>query len=411
MKRREILLIDMESFYASVEKGFHPASRGVPTVVSGDPERRSGVILAACPLAKKYGIKTAERLWEAKRKCPHLYIIKPKMQTYVDVSTHITTILQRYSDLVEPYSIDEQFVDVTYTSHLFDSLQSLAVRLQEEIKSETGVFARIGIGENKLLAKMACDHFAKKNSTGLFTIWHKDTSNTIWPLPVEALFGISSRMRTHLNNMGIRTIGQLATTPLERLKKKWGIPGHVLWESANGYDSSPVHFKSLGGEKAIGHAMTLPRDYQELSEIKVILLELCEEVALRARGKKVIGDTLKVFAKGASYDHPSSFLRQKPLLEATNYGLDLYETAVPLFNTFWDGQPIRQVGITLTNLSSAAEKQLSLFDQGWEQKERIGAAMDSIHSRYGPASLVRASSLTRAGQVFERAKKIGGHYK
>lgn len=136
-----------------------------------------------------------------------------------------------------------------------------------------------------------------------------------------------------------------------------------------------------------------------------------EEVALRARGKKVIGDTLKVFAKGASYDHPSSFLRQKPLLEATNYGLDLYETAVPLFKTFWDGQPIRQVGITLTNLSSAAEKQLSLFDQGWEQKERIGAAMDSIHSRYGPASLVRASSLTRAGQVFERANKIGGHYK
>ncbi|WP_100373406.1 DNA polymerase IV [Bacillus sp. FJAT-45037] len=411
MKKRQILLIDMESFYASVEKSFYPHSRGKPTVVSGDPERRSGVILAACPIAKEYGIKTAERLWEAQQKCPHLVIVKPKMQTYVDVSTHITTILQRYSDLVEPYSIDEQFVDVTHTVHLFASVGELAKKLQQEIRMETGVFARVGIGENKLLAKMACDHFAKKNESGLFELTYDKVATTLWPLPVDALFGVSTRMRQHFHNMGIRTIGQLANTPLARLKKKWGIPGHVLWESANGFDESPVHFKSIQGEKAIGHAMTLPRDYQNFEEIKVILLELCEEVSQRARKQQLVGETIKVFAKGASYETPNSFLRQKPLHAATNYSLDLHEVAVPLFHQFWNQEPVRQIGITLTKLSSASERQLTLFDHDWEQKERIGACMDLIHSRYGKASLVRASSLTKAGQVFERAKKIGGHYK
>lgn len=408
--KQTIFLIDMESFYASIEKNFYPESRGRPTVVSGDPKRRSGVILAACPIAKSYGIKNAERLWEAEQKCDHLFIIKPKMETYVNVSVQITAILKRFTDLVEPYSIDEQFMDVTGTLHHFSSTQELALTIQETIMTETGVFARIGIGENKLLAKMACDRFAKKSKTGLFTLRLADVESTLWPLPIKSLFGVSGRMERHFHNMGVRTIGQLAQMPLERLKQKWGIPGHVLWLNAHGQDSSTVEVMSLQGEKGIGHAMTLPRDYHSLTEIKVILLELCEEVASRARAAHQVGETVKVFAKGANYDLPSSFLRQRPLPTPTNYGMDLFDVAVPLFIHFWDQQPVRQLGITLTKLSSDHARQLSLFETNWEEKDRIGEAMDAINLRYGKASIIRASSLTKAGQATERAKKIGGHY-
>lgn len=409
--KQTILLIDMQSFYTSVEKSFYPESRGKPTVVSGDPTRRSGIILAACPLAKSHGIRATERLREAQEKCSSLFIIRPKMQTYVNISTHITAILQRFTDLVEPYSIDEQFMDVTGSLHHFESAEALALRVQETIQLETGVFARIGIGDNKLLAKMACDHFAKKNSHGIFTLRLEDIESMMWPLPIRSLFGVSRRMENHFHNIGVRTIGQLANMPLQRLKRKWGIPGHVLWLSAHGQDASPVHFLSLNGEKGIGHAMTLPRDYESLSELKVVLLELCEEVGYRARRVQQVGETLKVFAKGASYDVPSSFLRQRPLPASTNNGIDLYRVAVPLFQQFWDGRAVRQVGITLTKLSPERTRQLSLFDTDWEEKSRISAAMDQINLRYGHSSIVRAVSLTKAGQAFERAKKIGGHYK
>lgn len=408
-----VFLIDMESFYVSIEKSFYPESRGKPTVVSGDPKRRSGVILAACPIAKKYGVKTAERLWEAQQKCPDLFIIKPKMETYVKVSVHITEILYRFTDLVEPFSIDEQFVDVTGCLHAYESVDALAQLMQETILAETGVFARIGIGDNKLLAKMACDRFAKKRKNGRFTLRKEDVTKHMWPLPIRSLFGVSSRMEKHFHNMAIRTIGQLAQTPLERIKKKWGIPGHVLWLSANGHDDSPLvaDFSTNREAKEIGHAMTLPRDYDRLSEIKVILLELCEEVASRARQSQQLGETVKVFAKGANFEQPFSFLRQRPLPSPSHYSLDLYNVAVPLFEHFWSGQPVRQIGVTLSKLSSSHTRQLSLFEADTDIKERIGQTMDAINQRFGKAAIFRAVSLTPAGQAKERAKKIGGHYK
>ncbi|MCK0472522.1 DNA polymerase IV [Halalkalibacter sp. APA_J-10(15)] len=409
---RTVFLIDMESFYVSIEKSFYPESRGKPTVVSGDPKRRSGVILAACPIAKKYGIQTAERLWEAQQKCSDLVIIKPKMETYMKVSVHITDILYRFTDLVEPYSIDEQFVDVTGCLHAYESVDALAEMIQETILAETGVFARIGIGDNKLLAKMACDRFAKKRKDGRFTLRKVGVPVHMWPLPIRSLFGVSTRMERHFHNMAIRTIGHLAQSPLERMKKKWGIPGHVLWLSANGHDDSPLAESSADGEaKGIGHAMTLPRDYDSLAEIKVILLELCEEVASRARQSKQLGETIKVFAKGANYEQPFSFLRQRPLPQPSHYSLDLYEVAVPLFQQFWSGQPIRQIGVTLTKLSSDRARQLSLFEVDTGRKEQIGRTMDAINNKFGKASIIRAVSMKAAGQAKERAKKIGGHYK
>ncbi len=409
---RQILLIDMQSFYASIEKADHPHLRGKPIIVSGDPKRRTGVVLAACPLAKQYGVKNAERLWEAQQKCPEAAVVRPRMQRYLEVSCQITEILERFTDLVEPYSVDEQFLDITASQTLFGDAFAISQSIQSEILRKTGVHARIGIGPNKMLAKMACDHFAKKSPNGIFRLTHANLKKELWPLPIGKMFGVGHRMEKHLVKMGIRQIGHLAAFPLEKLKKRWGINGHLLWLTANGIDHSPVSPHTHNRQKAIGHHMTLPRDYEQLNEIKVILLELSEEVARRARAKHYRGSTVSVGVRGASFDVPTGFHRQMKLSAPTNDGLTIFKTAFKLFQMHWDSLPIRSVGVALSQLQSDSAMQLSLFDfETALKQERLNQAVDRLLLKYGAASIVRASSLTNAGQAFERAKKIGGHYK
>lgn len=410
MKKKVIFLVDMQSFYASVEKADNPKLKNKPVVVSGDPERRSGVILAACPVAKKKGVVNAERLWEAQQKCPEAVVLRPRMQRYLDISLQITEILERFTDLVEAYSIDEQFMDITASQRLFGDSFTIAKEIQKAIMDETGVYARVGIGPNKVLAKIACDNFSKKNPSGIFELNQSNMKQKMWPLPVEKMFGIGGRMSRHLRKMGIRTIGNLANTSLNTLKKRWGIPGHVIWMTANGMDHSPVTTKSHDGQKAIGHAMTLPRDYASEKEIKVVLLELCEEVCFRARLSGRIGYTVSTGCAGANYDHPTGFHRQVTLLNATNTTMEVFHAAWDLFQTFWDRQPVRRIGVNLSNLCSDQEWQLNLFEND-ERKRKIGYTMDKIKMRYGATAVVRAASLTAAGQATERAAKIGGHYK
>lgn len=405
-----IFLVDMESFYASVEKADRPQLKEHPVIVSGDPKRRSGVVLAACPLAKRHGVKNASRLWEAQQQCPHAVIVRPRMQRYLDVSLHITNILERFTDQVEPYSVDEQFLDVTGSQKLFGSPWEIAQKIQAMIQQETQVRARVGIGPNKILAKMACEGFAKKNITGIFELNATNLQQRMWPLPVEKLHGVGRKMKHHLHRLGITTIGDLATYSLPVLKKKWGIPGQVLWESANGIDASPVNPNSHRTQKAIGHAMTLPRDYGTKRDIQVVLLELCEEVCFRARSVGMMGSTIAVGVQGANYNAPTGFYRQVTLLNPTHYTMDVYQAAVDLFERFWDGEPIRRISVSLSNLCSDKWLQLSLFEQ-LDRKRDLSYAIDRIKYRYGETAIVRASSLTDAGQAFHRAATIGGHYK
>lgn len=412
MMNRQILLVDMQSFYASIEKADNPHLAGKPVIVSGDPERRSGVVLAACPLAKRYGVKNAERLWEAQQKCPHATIVRPRMQRYLEVSCQITEILEQFTDLVEPYSVDEQFLDVTASKTLFGSSLAIAKKLKSDILIKTGVFARVGIGPNKVLAKMACDHFAKRKKDGIFQLNEDNLATELWPLPIGKMFGVGHRMEKHLLKMGIREIGHLATFPLEKLKARWGINGHLLWLTANGIDHSPVTLTTHDHQKAIGHHMTLPRDYKQIKDIKVVLLELSEEVARRARAKHYRGSTVSVAVRGANFDFPTGFNRQMKLSSSTNDGLTIFKVAFKLFQSYWDQQPIRSVGVTLSQLVLDSSLQLSLFEfESSLKRERLNQALDNLFNKYGPTSVVRAASLTDAGQVFERAAKIGGHYK
>ncbi len=409
--KKVIFLVDMQSFYASVEKAKHHQDTDRPLVVSGDPTRRSGVILAACPLAKQYGIQNGERLWEAEQKCPNLIMVPPHMQEYIDNSLVITDILESVTDLVEPYSIDEQFMDVTHSQKLFGDPYDIAKHIQHEIYSKLKVVARVGIGENKVLAKMACDNFAKKKKDGIFHLKKEELEETLWPLPIEKLFRAGGKMSRHLRKRAIRTIGELAQTDVNKIKRVWGIHGQVLWMNAHGVDYSPISLSSTNGQKGIGNGMTLPRDYSEKAEIKVVLLELCEEVCRRARMASVMGETVTLGISGASYDIRTGFHRQQKMSDPTNMTMEVFHYACQLLDKFWDEEPIRRLHISLSSLMSDQTVQLNLFQQDRAQSINLGYTTDEITNKYGKTAVMRAASLLPASQVKERSAKIGGHYK
>lgn len=408
---RVIMLADCQSFYASVEKSAHPEYRDRPLVVAGDPARRSGIILAACPLAKSYGITTAERLGEALAKCPDVVVIRPRMAEYIRVSLHITRILQSYTDLVEPYSIDEQFLDVTGSLDLFGSPETIARSIQDRVMEETGVYIRVGISDTKVVSKMACDLYAKKVPGGIYTLPRKDMQATLWNKPVRDMFMVGSRMGQHLYKMGIHTIGDLAQTPLSRLRERWGVNGEVLWRIARGIDDSPVKPGTYAHQQqGIGHQMTLPRDYESWEDIKVVLLELAELVSRRSRDKSLMGHVVSVGCRGQDYDRPTGFSRQMKVNEPTNITDEVYDAAAALFLRHWDGLPIRRISVSLTGLVPDSEVQLSWFDDR-ERKRELERATDDIKRKFGETAIMRASSLCSSAQAQDRSHKIGGHYK
>lgn len=409
-RTRTIMLVDGQSFYASVEKAAHPEYKDKPIVVAGDPARRSGIILAACPIAKSYGIKTAERLGEAIAKCPDVIVMRPRMQTYIEASMRITEILETYTDLVEPYSIDEQFLDVTHTLHLFGNAEEMARSIQDKIQRATGVFSRVGISYCKGLAKMACDNFAKKNQTGIFCLWQQDIEDVLWPLTIDKLFMVGTRMARHLLHIGVRTIGDLARTPLSRLRRKWGVNGEVLWNLANGIDPSPVTPGSHEKQKVIGHQMTLPRDYRTQEELAIVLLELTELVCRRCREHEVMGSVVAVGCTGADFDRPSGFHRQMKLPDPTHVTNEVYQAVMTLFRRHWDGLPVRRVGVSVSGLVADHPYQMTLFETS-EKYRLLEQTTDALKDKYGETAIMRASSLLKAGQAIDRSAKIGGHYK
>ncbi|MGZ9584724.1 DNA polymerase IV [Paenibacillus marinisediminis] len=417
-KKRVVFLADCQSFYASVEKAAHPRYEHKPLAVSGDPERRSGIILAACPLAKAQGVTTAESLWEAQQKCPELITIKPRMRTYITVSLQIMSILESYSSLVEPFSIDEQFIDVTDSLHHFGcSPYELAQHIRMRVHNETGINTRVGIGHNKILAKMSCDNFAKKNAEGVFELSRENISE-LWTLPVNKMFGVGTRTMRHLSRIGIQTIGELAQTPLPQLKqrmkqymrKNCDIWSEVLWRTANGYDNSPVTPDAFDLQKGIGRQTTLPIDYDKQEDIDVILNELSLLICHRARAKGYMGNVVHAGAQGADFDQPTGFSRQMKLTEPTNISREVYTAAKQLFAKHWNGQPVRKIFVSLDQLQSDAVYQLTLFDDR-ERQRQLEHTIDEIQEVHGPASIFLGSSLKRASQMKFLNAKIGGHYK
>jgi len=281
MRERVILHCDMNNFYASVEAFYDPALREVPMAVGGDPEQRHGIVLAKNYIAKKYGVITGEALWQAKRKCPDIIFIYPHYDRYLKFSRLANALYEQYTDQVEPFGLDESWLDVTGSVHLFGSGREIANTLRQRIKEELGITASIGVSYNKIFSKLASDMKKPDATTEISTDNFKET---VWPLPVSELLYIGSATKKKLHGYGIHTIGQLAKTDCRTLEYWFGKIGVMLWSFANGIDNSTVSniaAKSL--IKSIGNSTTTPRDLVTDDDIKITIYMLAESVAARLR--------------------------------------------------------------------------------------------------------------------------------
>lgn len=392
---RTILLADMNSFFASVHQAVDPGLRGKPVIVAGDPEKRHGIVLAASYEAKQMGIKTGMGVWEARRVCPNGVLIRPQYPLYVDFSTRILEIMRQFTPLVEPFSIDEAFLDISGSLRLFGPPPEIAQKLKKRIREEVGVTCSVGIGPNKLLAKMAA---GLQKPDGLVMLSREDIPFLIWPLPVRELFGVGSAYEKHLKKLNIHTIGDLAKYPAELLRRKFGIYGMVLWHFANGMDSSPVDPDSLSSSKSMGQQITLPRDYRG-DEIKAVILELSDLVAYRVRAGGYKGKTVVLTLRDPALDWIS---RRHTLSEYTDLASDISRAALHLLEQHWSpSRPVRLVGVSLTSLVPNRLEQMSLFGEK-EKIKRAETACDYIRDRYGKGAVFRAVSLVNGRLEFVR---------
>jgi len=409
--KNDVLCIDMRSFYASVEAvklGYDPME--VLLAVVGDPNRSGSIVLAASPaLKKKHGINNVSRFFELPTDDPELIIVQAHMAEYIKVSLQITKLLMNYvpSEAIHQYSIDEVWITVNGLNNIFGGPWEIAKKIKSDILENFGITCSIGIGDNKFLAKIVMDLYAKKE--GIAECRYKDVKEKLWPTPIEKVWGIGSRMKRNLNRMGVTTLEQLAKTELRYLKKRFGIMGEQLYWHAWGIDLSPVFGDFTKTEhKSFGHGMTLLRDYNR-DDISICILELCEETCRRARTAKKAGKTIHL-GIGYSQEVGGGFNRSRSILAPTNLTMDMYEVCMQLFNEFYDGSSnIRRVYVTLSNLYDDDISQLSLFDDRTKRKD-IGYVMDEIRDKYGATAILRASSYLPGGIAIDRSKKIGGHF-
>ncbi len=392
-----ILLCDANSFFASVHQALDPGLRGRPVIVAGRETTRHGIVLAASYEAKRgYGIKTGMTVREARGLCPEGVFIPPCHDLYIEFSTRILRIMRDFTPLVEPFSIDEAWLDVRGCRDLYGSPLVVARQLKQRIRDEVGITTSVGLGPTKLLAKMAAE---MQKPDGLTVLDYPDIPARMWPLPVKELFGIGPRMEAHLAKLGIHTIGDLAHFPAEVLARRFGVAGRILHQCARGIDASPVDPHSLDTVKSIGHQITLPRDYRGYEEIEVVLLELAELVARRVRMGGYLGRTVNISLKDQEFNWLG---RSSTLPHYTDTAAVIYGAACTLLRRHWPAwRPVRLAGVSLAGLVPATVRQEDLFGQ-IERQTDLDRVCDQLKNRYGERVIYRAVSLTGAGVLYAR---------
>ena len=390
---RIIFHIDVNSAFLSWEaakrvKNGEADIRLIPSAIGGDRDKRTGVILAKSIPAKKVGIKTGEPIGMALRKCPDLYLAKPDFRLYVKCSKAFMDICREYTPVVEKYSIDECFLDMTGTNMLYPDPIAAAYEIKDRIYRELGFTVNVGIGPCKILAKMASD-FEKPNK--VHTLFYDEVPKKMWPLPVGELFSIGHSTADKLECAGIKTIGDLAMLDLTNVQSLIGDKiGKQIHDYANGIDPSPVLEEP---EEAKGYSIstTLEEDVVTAEEANKILLALADSVSARMRADDKKAFCVGVTIRGNNFKNHS---HQHTLDEATDITTEIYNVSKKLFSELWDKKtPLRLLGISLTQITDEDNTQLSFFPTETKEKERrLDKAMDSIRSRFGSETVVRASN-------------------
>ena len=386
---RIIFHCDLNGFYASVELLSHPDLRDVPMAVCGDPHSRHGIILAKNEPAKKFGIQTAETIWQAKKKCPDLVLLPPHHKLYREFSKRVNAIYDEYTDLVEPFGIDESWLDVTHTLHLFGGdATALANQIRARIKQELGLTVSVGISFNKVFAKLGSD-YKKPDATTLIS--RENWKEIVWPLPVGDLLYVGGAARKLLKQYGITTIGQLAGCSQEMLETLMGKAGTQLYEFANGLDTSPVRSRyNAEPVKSVGNGTTFPQNLTTREQVHAGIAMLADSVATRLRHYGLYAGGLQVTVRDPEFHDRS---RQCQLSAPTHLIRDLTETATELVHQLWKPPaPIRAITVTAIHLvpEGQAYEQVDLFTPvpKKDKQEKLEGAMDRIRKKYGSGAIL-----------------------
>lgn len=389
---RIIFHIDVNSAYLSwtaislLKKGEPTDLRTIPSIIGGSIEDRHGIVLAKSTPAKKHGIVTGEPIIQAMQKCPNLIAYPPDFTLYSKCSRAMFDILSEYSDRIEPFSIDEGFLDYTGMEALFGPPIKAAKAIQKRILAELGFTVNIGISTNKLLAKMAGE-LEKPNKC--ITLFPEEIETKFWPLPIEELFMVGRRTAPRLRKMGIRTVGELAAYPPLLLEKEFKSFGKLLHAYANGIDDSPVA-PSVSESKSIGNSTTTPFDVTDREAAHKILLALSETVSMRLRQENLCAEEIAVTLKTANFQ---VYSHQKQLPNAIDCTNAVYAAAAEIFDEVWKGEPLRLLGVRAGKLCKEDCIQLSLLEQDWSKQKKADAAMDAIRKKYGKNSICRSTFL------------------
>jgi len=384
-----ILLVDMDAFFASVEQSLHPHLRGKPVIVCGDPSRR-GVVTAASYEARPTGVRAGMPMQEARRLCPHAEYVEGNPEKYVETSLELLDLYLTHTPDVEPFSVDEAFLGLGARDTLDDGL-ARARRIQAEVAERFALGASIGVGPNKLVAKMAAGLHKPRGLTVLDEAGFRDA---FWPLDVQELWGVGPKLAARMRAMGIATIGDLAHAPEPALAGTYGVIGPQLREAAWGHDATPLVPSYEGVDpKSMGHEVTLERDSGDAAQLESVLLRLCDQVARRLRKEGFVGRVVAVRLRDTLI---TTRIRQRALAGHTDRAERLFEVVRELFRDHWKGGALRLVGVTVSALEPApGSVQTDLFEDGG-RADRLLEALDGVRNKLGEVSVVPAATLRRA---------------
>lgn len=390
MKERVILHSDLNNFYASVECLCHPEYRGKPLAVLGDPEARHGIVLAKNYEAKAYGVQTGDPMWMAQKKCPDIVFVPPHYDLYMKHSKLIREIYSEYTDKVEPYGLDECWLDVSGSTMLFGSGEDIANEIRKRVKFELGVSVSVGVSFNKIFAKLGSD---MKKPDATTVIESNRFKEIVWPLPVKELLYVGRATHAKLKRKGIFTIGDLANSNPENLRFWLGKMGVVLWQFANGLDTSPV--SNIGAKsliKTVGNSTTAPRDLITDEDIKITLMVLCESVSARLREYGFICRTVQI---GIRDNELEWFERQGKLEIPNRTAKSIFELAFSLFTKYTNGKPIRSLSVRACDLKPMDFVQLSLLPDAakLQKQEELETEIDNLRNRFGHFSVQKGMML------------------